>query len=367
LTAFRLTLGLDLLCARTRLLGPSRDRRRGGEKTEEDYPASGAHWNHEKCPARPTPVTRTEEEVLLHARFAATSLTFIRYSIGPKGFIPRPCGLPPVPATREGFREATIVRVCILASSSAGNAAFLSSGSTRLLIDAGLSRKAIVERLRNIGEDPEALDGVLLTHEHADHISGLNVLLRNLKRRTVPVYVTHLTATAIEWNDCAPELREFQAGSRFTIGDIEVQSFTTPHDAVDPVGFCFRIGGLKAGIVTDLGYIPASVKHHLRDIDFLLLEANHDIEMLKVGPYPWQVKQRVMSRKGHLSNDVVAEFIAHDLGDSTRTLVLGHLSEHNNHPEIVRMTALEALDRRGLEPRLVVAEPRRQTELFEFD
>ncbi len=211
------------------------------------------------------------------------------------------------------------------------------------------------------------MDAILLTHEHADHISGLPVLLRGIKSRTVPVYATPSTAEAIDWNNCEPELRPFQAGSRFTIGDITVQSFTIPHDAADPVGFRFEIGGWKAGLVTDLGYIPESVKYHLRDIHFLLLEANHDIEMLKVGPYPWQVKQRVMSRKGHLSNDRAVDFIAHDLAATTLTLVLGHLSERNNHPEIVRMAARQALDHRGLPARLVVAEPRCQTELFEFD
>ena len=272
-----------------------------------------------------------------------------------------------VPATRKGSREAAIVRISILATSSAGNATFVRSRTTRILIDAGLSRKATLERLSNIGEDPGALDAILLTHEHSDHISGLGVLLRSFRSRKVPVYVTPMTAAAIEWNDYEPELREFQAGARFTIGDITVQSFTIPHDAADPVGFRFEIGNWKAGLVTDLGYIPESVKYHLRDVEFLLLEANHDIEMLKVGPYPWQVKQRVMSRKGHLSNDRVAEFIAQDLAATTRTLVLGHLSEANNHPEIVRLAAAEALEQRGLAARLVVAEPRQQTEPFEFD
>jgi len=291
----------------------------------------------------------------------------------PRNSLPRPrrslaaCPGPAVPATRKGSREAAIVRISILASSSAGNATFVRSRNTRILIDAGLSRKATLERLRSIGEDPGALDAILLTHEHSDHISGLGVLLRNFRDRKVPVYATPLTAAAIEWDDCEPDLREFQAGSRFTIGDITVQSFTIPHDAADPVGFRFEIGTCKLGLVTDLGYIPESVKYHLRDVDFLLLEANHDIEMLKVGPYPWQVKQRVMSRKGHLSNDRVAEFIARDLAATIRTLVLGHLSEHNNHPEIVRLAAAEALEQRGLSARLVVAEPRQQTEPFEFD
>ncbi|HEX6894119.1 MAG TPA: MBL fold metallo-hydrolase, partial [Bryobacteraceae bacterium] len=141
-----------------------------------------------------------------------------------------------------------------------------------------------------------------------------------------------------------------------------------PHDAIDPVGFCFRSQGIKVGVVTDLGYVPDSIKFHLRGADLLILESNHDLEMLKVGPYPWSVKQRVMGRKGHLSNDVVSEFIARDLDTSVSTLVLGHLSEHNNHPEIVRNVAARALDRarRSLFTRLVVAEPRGQSEVFSY-
>ena len=123
---------------------------------------------------------------------------------------------------------------------------------------------------------------------------------------------------------------------------------------------------MKFGFVTDLGYVPDSVRYHLRDTDFLLLESNHDVEMLKVGPYPWAVKQRVMSRRGHLSNDLASDFILDDLAECTRTLVLGHLSEHNNHPEIVRVTGAQALERRGLATCVVVAEPRRQTEVFQF-
>ncbi len=235
------------------------------------------------------------------------------------------------------------------------------------MVDAGLSRKAIVTRLAEIGERPEDLDAVLISHEHSDHVQGLVVLAKNVKHRKVPIYLTHLTAPTIPWNGYEPNLAAFQAGSGFTIGDIEVQSFTIPHDAADPVGYSLRSQGVKIGIVTDLGYIPESVKYHLRDTNFLLLESNHDIEMLKVGPYPWQVKQRVMSRRGHLSNELVSGYILAHLAACTKTLVLGHLSEHNNHPEIVRLTAQQALERRGLDTRLVVAEPRKQTEVFELE
>ncbi len=236
----------------------------------------------------------------------------------------------------------------------------MSSGSTRILVDAGLSRKEVFARLAAIDEDPQKLDAIMVTHEHSDHVCGLLPLARALN---VPVFLSHLTAPAIDWNHYEPKLETFQAGTSITIGDIIVDSFTIPHDAIDPVGFIVRANGIKAAIVTDLGYLPDSIKWHIRGVDVLVLEANHDIEMLKVGPYPWSVKQRVMGRRGHLSNDLVSRYIAEDLDSSTSLLVLGHLSEHNNHPEIVRSVATQALGERSLSTRLVVAD-RRASEVF---
>jgi len=226
-----------------------------------------------------------------------------------------------------------------------------------------LSRKEILARLAAIGEDPQRIDAVLVTHEHSDHVTGLPALARGLKK---PVFLTHVTAPLIDWNGKVPAVEEYQAGARFDLGDLIVQSFTIPHDAADPVGFTFRAEGLKIAIVTDLGYMPDSVKYHLQGSHFVLLESNHDLEMLKVGPYPWAVKQRVLSRKGHLSNDSAGEYIRAELPREVGTLVLGHLSENNNHPAIVEMTARQALEERGTAPRLIVAAPRRQTEAFEF-
>jgi len=251
----------------------------------------------------------------------------------------------------------------VLASGSSGNATLVATGRTRILIDAGLSFRELTSRLALIGEEPAGLDAVLITHEHSDHVSGLPVLLRKLQYRP-PVHVTALTAQALAWEDRAPHLETFQAGCRFVIGDFEIDSFTVPHDALDPVAFTFRAQGVKVASVTDLGYIPDSIRYHVRDAHLLVLESNHDLEMLKVGPYPWSVKQRVMGRRGHLSNDVVSEFIRSDLGGSTATLVLGHISENNNHPELVRLVASQALQARALETRLVIAEPRKQTEVF---
>jgi phosphoribosyl 1,2-cyclic phosphodiesterase len=234
---------------------------------------------------------------------------------------------------------------------------------TRVLIDAGLSFRELSSRLQAIGEDPAKLDAVLISHEHSDHVSGLPVLARKLGYR-VPVYATHLTAPALAWDERSPHVETFQAGCRFSIGGLEIESFTIPHDAIDPVAFTFHAQGMKIASVTDLGYIPESIKYHLHGTQLLILESNHDLEMLKVGPYPWSVKQRVMGRKGHLSNDVVSDFIREDLDPYTATLVLGHISENNNHPELVRLVAGQALAARSVFTRLVIAAPRLQTEVF---
>jgi phosphoribosyl 1,2-cyclic phosphodiesterase len=232
---------------------------------------------------------------------------------------------------------------------------------TRLLVDAGLSRKETFERLRTIGVASETLTAILITHEHSDHIAGLQVIARKLD---IPIYMSRLTAPAIfgkdtPWGeDYTPKLELFAAGSSFQVGDIDVTSFTIPHDAADPVGFSFRAEGVKISIATDLGYMPDSIRFHLRSSDALLLESNHDVEMLKVGPYPWALKQRIMGRNGHLSNDVACNFIRDELDTRTSTLILGHLSAHNNHPEIVRLMAAQALDGRSLFTRLVIAEPK---------
>jgi len=253
----------------------------------------------------------------------------------------------------------------VLASGSSGNAALLSTDTTRILIDAGLSMKELSRRLALIGEEIERLDAILVTHEHSDHVSGLPVLARSKKVRA-GVYLTRLTVPAIDWGESEPRLMPFQAGASFHIGNIEVNSFSVPHDALDTVGFCFEAGGARIGVVTDLGYIPVSVKYHLRRTDLLLLEANHDLDMLKVGPYPWSVKQRVMSRVGHLSNLVMSEYLTEDFDGAASHLVLGHLSEQNNHPEIVRMFASQALEGRGLRTRLTIAGQHSPSEIFRF-
>ena len=259
-------------------------------------------------------------------------------------------------------RGETILKVCVLASGSSGNATFVAAGRTRILVDAGLSFRELSRRLAEIGEDPKNLDC------RPDQSRAQRPRRRTPRpRQALPR--PHLPdpsnrPQAIDWNGAVPHVETFQAGSRFSLGDIEVDSFTIPHDAADPVAFAFRAEGVRIGIVTDLGYIPESVKYHLQGTDLLILESNHDLEMLRVGPYPWPVKQRVMGRNGHLSNDDMERFVREDLDSRTAMLVLAHLSENNNFPAQVRLVAEQALASRSLSIKLAIAEQRRSTEVF---
>ena len=246
------------------------------------------------------------------------------------------------------------VTLSVLASGSRGNCALVATSSTRILVDAGLSGRETFKRLRALGERVEEISAILITHEHSDHVAGLYRLATKLN---VPVFITapthHAWKRAMRDQEGAiPELpkpEHFAAGRSFCIGDIEVMPFTIPHDAIDPVGFTFRAEGVKIGFATDLGYMPVSVRNHLRGCGVLVMESNHDVEMLRSGPYPWSVKQRVMSRVGHLSNDALAEFFSSDYDGGAEYLVLAHLSEQNNHPEIARAAAEYALGgRQGL-------------------
>lgn len=208
---------------------------------------------------------------------------------------------------------------------------------------------------------PDRIDAILISHEHSDHSSALPQIQREWD---CPAYLTEpthreivrmLEETAREKTDAdgkparAPKKLErveyIRAGEKLQIGDIEITPFSIPHDAADPVGYAFRTNGTKVAIVTDLGYLPELVKYHVREADLLLLESNHDLDMLKLGPYPWYIKQRVMSRTGHLSNLVVGEFLADaDMFDGlARHLVLAHLSEQNNTPDIAQICAEQAL------------------------
>ena len=328
-----------------------------------------------------------------------------------------------------------MVRFTVLASGSKGNSTIITGGRTRILVDAGLSCRELLRRMKLAGEDPETLDAVIITHEHTDHVGGLAVTARKLG---IPVYITEgthrawmrwltprremtyaqwveqcrrqaaerqaeaetaqfdpaaesdesdavpLSATDARQNEASatltcepqaqpgpgpgpargpasgpdaanpipsrkqdptwlPSVEYFQAGQPFEIGDLAVSPFTIPHDAVDPVGFVFRSEGVRMALATDLGYIPPNVKAQLKGVDLLLLESNHDLEMLRDGPYPWSVKQRVLSRVGHLSNETAAAYLENEYDGQAAYVILAHLSESNNLPELARVTAERAL------------------------
>lgn len=332
-----------------------------------------------------------------------------------------------------------MVRVTVLASGSKGNCTVVTTSRTRIVLDAGLSCREIVKRMRLSGEEPEKLDAILITHEHQDHVQGLSVLAR---RWNIPVYATQGTHAAWkrwitprqtmsfnawlelrrqqaasssgdgneiagpdadttgaqgeiselaaaedtqtsssaapdidsiddgqstpapvhdalrsqeqelfvspESNDPAylPCVEHFRAGVSFEIGDITVTPFTIPHDAADPVGFVLQTEGMRIAVATDLGYMPPNVRMQLRRADLMMLESNHDVEMLRDGPYPWSVKQRVLSRVGHLSNDAVGEYLAEEYDGAARFVILAHISESNNLPELARLSAERALEGR---------------------
>jgi phosphoribosyl 1,2-cyclic phosphodiesterase len=246
------------------------------------------------------------------------------------------------------------LRVSILASGSSGNLTLLETERTRILVDAGLGKRETLARLAAVGLDFDHLDGILITHEHADHCNGLPQMLGLWK---APLYVTEPTMDALQrilpetFRKRLQRAETIQAGQRFSIGDIGVHAFAIPHDAADPIGFTFRTNGTKVAICTDLGYMPELVKVHLRETDCLILESNHDLDMLKVGPYPWVVKQRVLSRTGHLSNHAVSEYLADPDGFDSRAryLVLAHISQENNNLDVARISAEEALGRRPAE------------------
>lgn len=238
------------------------------------------------------------------------------------------------------------VHLTILGSGSGGNCAYLETTQTRLLIDAGFSGRQIRNRLAGIGRAPETLDGVLITHEHSDHISGLVGLAVKLE---LPIYCNRLTKEAIEAQlQIQINARLFCTGCSFEIGDVSVDTFPIPHDAYDPVGFLLHTEAGNIGFLTDLGHATKLAVERIRTANVLLLEANHDLKMLREDPRrPWSLKQRILSRHGHLSNEGAAEVVEQILSAELRRLYLGHLSRDCNRPELARQVVATRLERLG--------------------
>lgn len=234
----------------------------------------------------------------------------------------------------------SIFRFALLGSGSRGNATVVAGGSTRLLVDCGFTVREVDTRARSIGFDPASLDGILVTHEHTDHIGGVARLARAYG---IPVYLTNGTAASRDdWDGCT--LHRLSPHAAFMLGEIEVLPFPVPHDAREPCQFAFAYAGSRLGIVSDLGRITPHVARSLDACDALLLECNHDVAMLAAGPYPESLKRRVGGDWGHLSNAQAAGLLRGMDRSRLRTLVLTHLSEKNNTPELARAAVCEALD-----------------------
>lgn len=231
------------------------------------------------------------------------------------------------------------MRFASLGSGSRGNATLVNSGETLLLVDCGFSLRELDSRMRRLGVTPDQLDAILVTHEHSDHAAGVAVLSR---AHSTPVFLTHGTASTGRVDDCFRQLR-FNAGDDFSIGEIVVTSVPVPHDAREPVQFRFQCDDLHLGILTDLGSLTAHVIAAFGGCHSLLLEFNHDVELLHTGPYPLSLKRRVGGDLGHLNNSQAAEFLRRLDTSKLGHLVVGHISETNNSPELAAQS-LAAID-----------------------
>ncbi|MCH5184878.1 MAG: MBL fold metallo-hydrolase [Oscillospiraceae bacterium] len=223
-----------------------------------------------------------------------------------------------------------------VASGSSGNAVYISDGHTSLLIDCGISGKCLAEGLLRADISPDSLDAVLITHEHIDHVAGVGVISRRYK---LPVYATEKTFAACTKIGKPEKFIPIEKHTDFSIGSIGVRAFSVSHDAADPVGYSFFTGNKKFTVATDTGIITENIRKEVINSDTVLLESNHDVEMLKFGSYNYDLKRRVLSDEGHLSNDAAADFSAELLNTGTKKIILGHLSHENNTPDIAYKTS----------------------------
>jgi phosphoribosyl 1,2-cyclic phosphodiesterase len=243
----------------------------------------------------------------------------------------------------------------ILGSGSSGNSTLVSNDDTHVLVDVGLSGREIVRRLGECGLDPQQISAIVVSHEHGDHCRGVSPFVKNLE---VPVFMTEGAHAASGLNIGERKLQRIESGRAFDVHGLAFTPFAVAHDAADPIAFTIENDGVKIAIVLDLGYISNLVVERLKGCDAIVLESNHDVSMLKVGPYPWALKQRVMSRRGHLSNERVAEFLTNHFDGKARHIVLAHLSENNNLPELALLSA-----QRALEERTALGNPQTKLEL----
>ena len=235
------------------------------------------------------------------------------------------------------------MRFSVLSSGSKANSTFIECGDTRILIDCGLSCRMLEGRLRLIDVDPESLDAILVTHEHSDHIRGIS---RFSKKYKLPVYANKATKKRI---DDVHAFEIFCTGEAFEVGSLNVSPISITHDAVDPVAFVLKGAGLKFAQITDLGRVTPLIRDALQGCHSMVLESNHDKDMLWSCSYPWQLKQRISSSHGHLSNETASQLLSEVLHSELHHVVLGHISENSNTPEVAHQTALRSIA--GFEPK----------------
>lgn len=253
-----------------------------------------------------------------------------------------------------------MIRFSLLGSGSGGNALLITSGSCKILVDCGLSFKRLVERTAALGETLDGLAGVFITHEHGDHVLGLGTLSRRLG---VPVYMTSLTYQSLPASlGAISDVRLFEAGDRLECGDLSIESFSVSHDAADPVSYVVSSGGVRLGIACDMGYVSELVRQRLQGAHGLILESNYCPDMLRRGSYPAQVQQRIRGRRGHLSNGDSTSLLHGLIHEGLQVVVLVHVSQENNCPELVTRMARQALNGRPVE--LCVACQDEPTPLF---
>lgn len=236
---------------------------------------------------------------------------------------------------------------CPLYSGSSGNSVFVSSGNTKILVDAGLAGKRIENGLKAIGENPSEIDAILVTHEHIDHIKGVGVLSR---RYDIPIYTNEAT-----WNGMLGVIGKISdhnikiiSNNYINIKDMDITSYSIPHDAADPCGYSIVSHNKKVCIATDLGYFSKEVCNAVKDCNAVLLESNHDVEMLKFGPYPYSLKKRILSKVGHLSNTDCGKAALCAVTGKCKKIILGHLSKVNNYPELAYKTVENIFNENGI-------------------
>ena len=274
------------------------------------------------------------------------------------------------------------MKFTVLGSGSTGNAVLITAGKTKVLVDSGLSAKEIVRRAAAVGVDVADLDAIIITHEHSDHAGGLRVLLKSVR---CPVYLSGATLEAylFEKRAVKPDegtkrtdaikgrVVEICSSQNFCIGEIDFEPFSVPHDAVDNFGFVAKSAGVRLAALSDFGHVTTLISQKMRDCDAIIVESNHSLPMLKsCAVYSWDLKQRISSRTGHLSNEDLATWLTNEFDGTARHIVLTHLSQRANEPHLARLTAEQALNARSplfrTETRIVLSHHKEPTEWIEF-